>query len=191
MVMLACTRDVMQQEASDEALMERAQSGDREAFAALYVRHRPALAAFLTRFTGSATLAEDLAQESFVRLWEARARFETRRKFRVWLYVAAKNLALNALKARQTQALPEDYVSGEPPRTSLLGEAVAEALQALPEPQRLVLVLTVYEQFSHKEAAEALGCTEVSARVLAFRARQALKKRLAPLLEREYETESI
>ncbi|WP_309715008.1 RNA polymerase sigma factor [Armatimonas sp.] len=181
----------MQQEASDEALMGRAQDGDREAFADLYVRHRPALTAFLTRFTGSAALAEDLSQESFVRLWEARGRFETSRKFKIWLYVAAKNLAINALKARREQSLPEELAEPTMPRPSVLGELVSEALQALPEAQRLVLVLTVYEQFSHKEAAEALGCTEVSARVLAFRARQALKRRVAPLLERGYETESI
>jgi RNA polymerase sigma-70 factor, ECF subfamily len=181
----------MREEVSDAALMRQAQDGDREAFAVLYVRHRPALTAFLTRFTGSMTLAEDLAQESFVRIWEARGRFDTRRAFKVWLYVAAKNLALNALKARRTQALPEELVEERGARPSVLAEAVAEALQALPEPQRLVLVLTVYEQFSHREAAEAMGCTEVAARVLAFRARQALKKRLAPLLEREYETESI
>ena len=181
----------MQQEASDEALMGRAQDGDREAFADLYVRHRPALTAFLARFTGSLALAEDIAQESFVRLWEARGRFEKHRKFKIWLYVAAKNLAINALKARREQSLPEELAEQAIPRSSALGELVAEALQALPEAQRLVLVLTVYEQFSHREAAEALGCTEVSARVLAFRARRTLKQRLAPLLEREYETESI
>lgn len=174
----------MQEEASDEALMGRAQDGDREAFAVLYTRHRPAVTAFLIRFTGSPVLAEDLAQESFLRLWEARGRFDRRRKFKVWLYVAAKNLALNALKVRREQSLPDELPEAVTQRPSVLVEAVGEALQALPEPQRLVLVLTVYEQFSHKEAAEALGCTEVSARVLAFRARQALKRRLAPLLER-------
>ena len=181
----------MQEEASDEALMVKAQDGDREAFADLYARHRPVLTAFLTRFTGSVALAEDLAQESFLRLWEARGRFDRRRKFKVWLYVAAKNLAVNALKARREQSFSGEPYEAIAPRPSVLAEAVTEALQALPEPQRLVLVLTVYEQFSHREAAEALGCTEVSARVLAFRARQALKRRLAPLLEREYETESI
>jgi RNA polymerase sigma-70 factor, ECF subfamily len=177
----------MQEEASDEALMERAQDGDRTAFAALYTRHRPALTAFLTRFTGSVALAEDLAQESFLRLWEARGRFDKKRKFKVWLYVAAKNLAINALKSRREQSLPGELSEAIMQRPSVLAEAVGEALQALPEPQRLVLVLTVYEQFSHKEAAAALGCTEV----MAFRARQALKRRLAPLLEKEYETESI
>lgn len=181
----------MQQEASDEALMGQARDGDREAFADLYVRHRPALTAFLTRFTGSPMLAEDLAQESFVRLWEARGRFERQRKFKIWLYVAAKNLALNALKARRELALPEELAERTAPRPSALGELVTEALQALPEPQRLALVLTIYEQFSHREAAEAMGCTEVSARVLAFRARQTLKRRFAPLLERGYETENI
>ena len=190
-MMLVCTRGVMQEEASDEALMERAQNGDRTAFAALYTRHRPALTAFLTRFTGHAALAEDLAQESFLRLWEARGRFDRRRKFKIWLYVAAKNLALNALKSRREQPLGETDRAEAVQRPSVLVEAVAEALQSLPEPQRLALVLTVYEQFSHREAAKAMGCTEVSARVLAFRARQTLKQRLALLLEREYETESI
>ena len=181
----------MREEASDEALMVKAQDGDREAFAALYTRHRPALTAFLTRFTGNVALAEDLSQESFLRLWEARERFDRRRKFKVWLYVAAKNLAINALKARREQPLGAADRAEPAPRPSALMDAVTEALQALPETQRLALVLTVYEQFSHREAAKAMGCTEVSARVLAFRARQTLKQRLALLLEREYETESI
>jgi RNA polymerase sigma-70 factor, ECF subfamily len=178
---------VMRSEASDGALMERAKNGDREAFADLYVRYRPALTAFLTRFTGSSALAEDLSQESFVRVWEARARFDPRREFKPLLYVSAKNLALTALKVRREPSLgDEDFGAVVAPPASLLADAATDALQSLPEPQRLALVLTIYEQFSYREAAEAMGCTEVAARVLAFRARTTLKRRLTPLLEREY-----
>ena len=181
----------MQGEPSDEALMQQAQADDREAYATLFVRHRGTLTAFLTRFLGNYTMAEDVAQETFLVLWQERARFQPKRRFKVWLYVAARNRANNALRGKHSLPLDESLVApgslAETSERTLLQETVQAALLALPEAQRLAIVLTVYEGFSYREAAQTIGCTEVSARVSAHRARLALHKRLAFLKETGYE----
>jgi RNA polymerase sigma-70 factor, ECF subfamily len=175
---------------SDEVLMARATDGDRDAFAMLFFRHDTRLRAFLTRFMGNASLAEDATQEAFADAWRYRARFDpARRPFRVWLFALGANAARSELKRRahQTGSLNELAEPSGDDATSvvLLRSLVRDALAGLPEQQRLVLVLTVYEGYSYREAAQILGGTEIAARVLCHRARQVLKKRLAPLLESE------
>lgn len=181
----------MQGEPSDEALMQQAQADDREAYATLFVRHRGALTAFLIRYLGNHALAEDVAQETFLALWLERARFQKKRSFKVWLYVAARNRANNALRGKHPLPLDESLVApgslAEASERTLLQETVQAALLALPEAQRLAIVLTVYEGFSYREAAQAMECTEVAARVLAHRGRQALQKRLMTLKDIGYE----
>lgn len=186
-----CTKVEMQGEPSDEVLMQRARAGDRDAYATLFVRHRSALTAFLTRFLGNAARAEDIAQETFLALWTERLRFDPQRRFKVWLYVAARNRAINAHRSKQEFPLDESLISDSNPLESsartLLKEAVQGALLALPDTQRLVIVLTVYEGFTYREAAQIMGGTEVAARVLAHRARQALQKHLMHWKEMGYE----
>ncbi|MGC4043927.1 MAG: RNA polymerase sigma factor [Armatimonas sp.] len=174
---------------SDEDLMARAVGGDRDAFAMLFFRHEPRLLAFLTRFMGNSSLAEDAAQEAFADAWRYRAGYDPKRRpFRVWLFALGANAARSELSRRKRRAetaeIPE-VPTADTTTTVLLRSLVRDALASLPEPQRLVLVLTVYEGYSYREAAQVIGGTEIAARVLSHRARQVLKKRLSPLLESE------
>lgn len=174
---------------SDEQLMALAVGGDRDAFAMLFHRHEPRLLAFLTRFMGSTSLAEDATQEAFADAWRYKAGFDpNRRPFKVWLFALGANAARTELARRKRRAetpdVPEVGV-GDATNTVLLRSLVRDALSGLPEPQRLVLVLTVYEGHSYREAAQVMGGTEIAARVLCHRARQVLKKRLAPLMDSE------
>lgn len=188
---------------SDEQLMQRAAAGDVGAFGELFDRYQPRLLAFLTRFLGDVSLAEDAAQEAFWRAWEYRGTYDVTKRFSSWLYVIAKNTAVTEAKKphRRTvslSSLEEDghsavdqlpaAASGEPHTalsTRILRDEVRAALQALPRDQRLCLVLREYEHLSHREAAEVMGCSEGAVRVLAFRARRALARLLKSSLESE------
>jgi len=77
-----CTSAEMPGEPTDEALMQQAQTDDQETYATLFVRHRGPLTAFLTRFLGNHALAEDVAQETFLALWQERARYQPTRRFK-------------------------------------------------------------------------------------------------------------
>jgi RNA polymerase sigma-70 factor (ECF subfamily) len=187
---------------SDEELMRRAGRGDLRAFGRLFDRHQPSLFAFLCRFLGDAATAEDVAQDVFWRVWEHRTMFDGSRRFTTWLYVIARRAALNEIKKPYRRAAPLSELSEElherleTPDDAPLGstmairdlyvrEKVREALQGLPPDQRLCIVLREYEGRSHAEIADILGCSEGNARVLAHRARAALRVILQPLLERE------
>ncbi len=179
--------------------MKRAAQGDLDAFGALFDRHQVRLVAFLTRFLGERAQAEDIAQEAFWNVWKRREMFDTRQSFRVYLYVAAKNLALNErASARHQRTVPLDTVAEQSgPDDALHGSlrrhlqcTVREALRELPEDQRLCVLLREYDGCSYQETARILGCSEVNARVLSFRARNRLKRLLAPQLLREEGQES-
>lgn len=187
----------------DEQLMQRAADGDVEAFGQLFDRYQPRLQAFLVRFTGDASLAEDAVQESFWRAWEHRGTYNVRKRFSAWLYTIAKNTALTESRRPHRRAASFSSLTdadqnaverlpalpGTEPHTVFGAEALREtvraALLALPADQRLCLVLREYELLSHRETAEIMGCSEGAVRVLAFRARRALAKLLKRSLESE------
>ncbi len=176
--------------------MERAaERGDLTAFGVLFERHQARLVAFLTRFLGERATAEDIAQEAFWKVWQNRAQFNPKQSFRVYLYVAAKNLALSdrtSAYSRHTvlsdfapeRAEPDD--ENTPLDAALQNHlrcAVRQALQALPEDQRLCVLLHEYDGYTYGEIARILNCSIVSARVLGFRARKRLAQLLEPLME--------
>lgn len=178
-------------ELTDEQCMERASRGDIAAYGVLFDRHQPRLVAFLTRFLGDRALAEDMAQEAFWNVWRRRETFNTRQSFRVFLYVVGKNLALNELASARRQrtvslaaveehAGPDDTAGWSARRQVQC--TVRKALKELPDDQRLCVLLREYDGCSYGETARILGCSEVHARVLAFRARNRLKRLLEPLL---------
>jgi RNA polymerase sigma-70 factor (ECF subfamily) len=186
---------------SDEKLMQRAGRGDLAAFGELFDRHHAAVHAFLSRFLGDATLAEDVVQEVFLRVWRYRQSFDAAQRFTAWLYGVARRTALTeAGRAHRRDVsldqLPADdreaAAMHESPSSSdrrvsemALRDQVNDALQALPPEQRACLVLREYEERSYQEIAAIVGCTPENARVLAFRARRALR----PLLERAFQEE--
>jgi RNA polymerase sigma-70 factor (ECF subfamily) len=149
---------------SDEDLMVRVQAGDSEALAALIDRYRGPLYAFLWRRAGDG--ADDLFQESWIRVSRARDRFDRSRRFSTWLFQIANNLcrdrwrrldarrrAFDALR-EETRATGEDAA---PPPALPADHGLIGRLDALPERLREVLVLRHYHELGEAEIAEVLG----------------------------------
>jgi RNA polymerase sigma-70 factor (ECF subfamily) len=140
-----------------------AQQGDRQAFGELVRRHREGVVNVVYRMCGDAALAEDAAQEAFLRAWRNLERYNPRFAFRSWVYRIALNLAVDALRReRPTTDLdaeslatesdgPEDWLERKQQ-----AEQVRRAVLDLPPASRAVLVLREYEGLSYREIADAL-----------------------------------
>ncbi|MEK7338116.1 MAG: RNA polymerase sigma factor [candidate division NC10 bacterium] len=183
--------------ATDEELMRAVQAGDEAAFPLLYRRYERRLLAFLVPYVGDLALAEDLLQETFLRVFRQRASYEPRGAFRTWLFAIARNLALDQLRRRRslreaTPPLGEGSPVGEGPERLpdpapdplgvLAGREAATALRAalleLPEEDRAVILLSRLEGLRYREIAEILGSTEGAVKVRSHRSLLALRKRL-------------
>lgn len=136
----------------DLALSRRAAAGDKAAFATLVEKHERPLRAFLAR-TAGAELADDIAQEAFVKAWRAAAQYDGRARYSTWLTRIAWRCRLDELR----KSRPRDFVA-EPPAQEL-GErmAVDDMLARLSERERAALVLCDGHGWTHAEAAELLA----------------------------------
>lgn len=183
---------------TDEALLERARTGDEEAFLSLYERYRARMYRFAFRLLGSTALAEDVAHDCFLSLIKHPERFEpSRASLRTYLYAAARNLALKQFRQQGGEAALEDLCETEPrapeaeqPLSQLLAaelaEAVRRSIEGLPPLQREALVLFEYEELSLAEIAEVVGCDVGTVKARLWRAREGMRRALAPyLLARE------
>jgi RNA polymerase sigma-70 factor, ECF subfamily len=187
---------------TDESLMARLQGGEDLALNELMARWERPLAGYLMRQVGNETAALDLAEETFVRVFESRHRFEGRSTFRTWLYTIATNLCRNHHRWRARHPnVSFDAPAGSDGDTSL-GETlsasgptpaelastgdeahlVREAIAQLPEEQRVALLLFEYQDLSHAEIAEILGCSAKAVETRLYRARQTLRERLKSLV---------
>jgi RNA polymerase sigma-70 factor, ECF subfamily len=169
---------------SDEALMLDFQRGSRAAFEELFERFHGPLYGFFRRRVYSPERAEDLAQETFLAVIRATARYEPRALVRTYLYgIALKLLAEE--RRRQAKDPPPPEKSPEPvtPATSDASETVLwvrEALEKLDATEREILMLREYEQLSYVEIAQLLRIPVNTVRSRLFRARMALKDCLQP-----------
>jgi RNA polymerase sigma-70 factor (ECF subfamily) len=180
---------------SDERLMQRTRSGDLAAFGELFDRHQPSVYAFLARFLGNATLAEDVVQEVFLRVWRYRHSFDPSQRFTPWIFGIARRTALTEAGRPYRDELSLDQLAANDEKTAAaqragasfhdgldrevaLREQVRRALQELPADQRSCLILREYEQRSYQEIGAILECSPENARVMAFRARRALRSLL-------------
>jgi RNA polymerase sigma-70 factor, ECF subfamily len=176
----------------DEA-MDRYASGDDQAFALVYARLGPRLYAFVRRLCGSRTLAEDLVQESLLRLHRARGTFQRHAAALPWAYAIARNVWLEHVRSSRARmavgAELADPSTAEPPappdtdseQTLLAHETAAlleRALGALPRSQREAFVLLRYEGLTLEEAASVAGTTRTAIKLRAFRAHAALRRAL-------------
>jgi RNA polymerase sigma-70 factor (ECF subfamily) len=178
----------------DLMLVERARDGDADAFGELVRLHTPQLYRLLTRMLGSATTAEDVAQESFIRAWRALPSFRAEARFSTWLYRIAVNEA-NRFLARESrrELLPFDDVLLEVPdlgaQTAELAEAgelrerLERLLAELPAHYRAAVVLRDVEGFSNEEAADLLELDLRNFKSRLHRGRMALRRRLEELAE--------
>jgi RNA polymerase sigma-70 factor (ECF subfamily) len=171
----------------EAGLLARVADGDEAAFRVLVDRHVGSLTGVARRMLADGAEAEDVAQETFVRLWRSAGDLEIGGPgVRPWLMRVATNLCLDRLRARrrlQVDAdVPETPVSAVQARgleEQQLSERVETALAALPERQRSALVLFHYEGLSQMEVAEAMDVSEEAVESLLARARRAVRGSLA------------
>lgn len=177
---------------TDLELFERVQSGDPRAYRELVERHVRGIHAFVYRMLGSRAEAEEVCQESFLRLWQQADTFVARAKPSTWLYRVAHNLAIDRLRRRREASHPlgiEEVPTSERPSLHLYDKQVAlaveRALAELPERQRAAISLVHYQGLSNAEAAEVLGVNVRALESLLARGRGQLRERLKDLRSAE------
>ncbi len=185
---MAPTADPTIAPGEDTALMRRVQTGDEGAFGALMQRWERPVKSVIARMVMNAREADDLAQETFVRVWQQRARFSADAPFRPWIFAIAVNLARNRLRwwRRRPEVALEEWtdipaetaVGAEVVEQSERAAAVRQAVAALPADLREALVLSEYERMSHAEIAIAVGATPKAVESRIARARERLRARL-------------
>lgn len=181
----------------DRELMLRLRDGDDLALHELMTRWQKPLVAFICRHVGSEAEALDLAQETFVRVFESRHRYKPSAKFSTWMFTIASNLCRNFFRwqsrhpavsldapnaAGHTVADTFESDSESPDDTATRGElaaAVREQIQALPHDLKTAILLFEYERLSHQEIGAVLGCTAKAVETRLYRARKILREKLA------------
>lgn len=175
---------------TDDRLVTDFVGGDEGALRILVERWERPVFVFLVRMLGSPEEAEDLCQDTFIKLMHASARYRPEGRFQSWLFRIAGNQARSRLRRRRIlRWLPmsDDHdTTAAPGPDALQGMAgeesrqqVREAIAALPERQRQALVLKQYHDMSYQEIADAMDSTVNSVQMLLHRAMQALRKDLA------------
>jgi RNA polymerase sigma-70 factor (ECF subfamily) len=150
-------------ESDDAALLDRIREGSDGAFNLLIDRHQQAVRGFLRRLMASEADADDIAQETFLAVWEGAGGYRGGSSVRSWLCAIAWRKAKSAQRswfrsrARETDWRSEEATTGEAQASAEDRLAVRQALLALPIEQRAAVALCLAEGFSHAEAAEALG----------------------------------
>ena len=186
---------------SDQQLVERVQAGDKAAFDVLVRKYQHRVLKLVSRFVSDAAEAEDVAQEAFIKAYRALASFRGDSAFYTWLYRIAINTAKNALVSNRRRPVdfdldlqdPDQYdrharlKEGDTPEGVLLTEeirtVVERAMEQLPEDLRTAIVLRELEGLSYEEIAEAMDCPVGTVRSRIFRAREAIDRKLKPLLD--------
>jgi RNA polymerase sigma-70 factor, ECF subfamily len=173
--------------------MRRIKAGDMEAFRLLVETHQARVIGTISKMLGSDTDAEDLAQQVFIRVWKSAQRYKPTAKFTTWLFRITRNLVFNEMRRRkhfvepaEDLAEPAERAAHEPDRALLeeeLQSAIQEAISALPESQRLAIVLRRYEEMPYEEIAKVMGTTVPAVKSILFRARTELRERLAKYLD--------
>ncbi|MSP21316.1 MAG: RNA polymerase sigma factor [Alphaproteobacteria bacterium] len=172
---------------SDDVLMGRLRGGNGDAFAELLGRHLGAVARFSYHMIGNAADADEIAQETFLRLWRGRERWEPRAQVRTWLLRVARNLCIDRFRRREvvTDEFPDLPDLRPTPAGNLQAREteriVAKALAELPERQRAAIGLVYYEGLSNIEAAQVLDVSIDALESLLARGRRSLRSNLSAL----------
>jgi RNA polymerase sigma-70 factor, ECF subfamily len=167
----------------DNELIDRYATGDREAFNALVEKHQKPLYALLYRMVSNHDDAADLLQKTFIKAFTGLSGFEGRSSFKTWLYQIAINLAKNTYRdrAKMRQVPIEDIIVSQDPKTldSLIKKQqrllLRQSLNALPEKQRMTLILRVQDNKKFDEIAQIMHCSLSTAKTNYHHAVQKLK----------------
>ncbi len=180
----------------DAELMLRVREGDASSFALLLERHRAPVIHFLYRMVQNQAVAEELAQEVFLRVYRSRGTYEPTAKFTTWLFRIATHLALNSIRDGKNEKGQESLdaeINDAPVRQvadrgptieqrlvyNARLEEVRRAIQTLPEKQKAAVLMHKYEEMEYSQIAAVLGCSESAVKSLLFRAYETLRARLA------------
>lgn len=180
----------------DTQLMVCVREGDAHSFTLLLERHRTPVIHFLYRMVQNQAIAEELAQEVFLRVYKSRASYEPTAKFTTWLFRISTHLALNWLRDKKHEKNVESLdvnleeglirqVADRSPNVeeSLLKESRADeirgAVSSLPAKQRAAVLMHKYQEMDYAQIATVLGCTDSAVKSLLFRAYERLRSRLA------------
>ncbi|MFU7560019.1 RNA polymerase sigma factor [Roseiconus sp. JC912] len=192
----------------DVRLMLRVKNDDAAAYEELLRKYHPRLVRLLRAMGPRADMAEDLAQETFMRVWRARERYEPGAKFSTWLFTIAANVARNATRSqgRRQEVNEVDAPTGGDGSQAVgivtataleasglmpsrvvegveRGDIVLHAVKTLGERQRTALMLSRFENLSYAEIAETMGLTTKAVKSLLSRARVNLRELLQPYIE--------
>lgn len=172
----------------DAALMTALAGGRERAFRELVERHQTGLYGFALRFCGVREEAEDVVQETFLRLFRNRTHFDTTGSVKAFLFKVCRNLLIDATRRRHTEPLDDATQetlaifhgpSAYDTLTRKEGQqSLSRALDALPENQRTAMVLRHTEELSYTEIAEVMGLTASAVESLLVRGRRGLRQRL-------------
>ncbi|MCY4402584.1 MAG: sigma-70 family RNA polymerase sigma factor [Candidatus Poribacteria bacterium] len=183
---------------SDEDLMLACRKGDMSAFELLVRRYQDPLVNYIHYTISDYHRAEDLAQETFLRVFKSASRYEPKSSFKSWLYTIATNLSRNEIRnriRRKTFFLEDmvdenedvyhsEYLIDTSLQPDILYEKkerqqlIKKSLRQLPENQRIALTLVTYQELSYEEISDILKCSVGAVKSLIHRARQNLKKLL-------------
>lgn len=184
----------------DQALVERVQRGDKKAFDTLVLKYQQRVANLIGRYVRDQSEVLDVTQEAFIKAYRALPNFRGDSAFYTWLYRVAINTAKNHLAAMSRRP-PQDDIEAElaeqtdlgtrlkeqdtPEKLALqeeIAETIKEAVDDLPEELRTAITLRELEGMSYDEIAQAMDCPIGTVRSRIFRAREAIDKKLKPLL---------
>ena len=189
-------------ELDDSGLVAAFLAGEKRAFNLLVDRYQSRLLNFVYRTTGDRERAEDLVQETFIRVYRHLHRFDQSKKFSTWIYTIASNLAKNELRNRSRnplvlfQAIKKNWDADQKPlewedntfrpddlfRKRHLRQMVESAVEELPEHHRVVFVLRELEGKTYEEIAEITSCNLGTVKSRLNRARNNFAQIIAPLL---------
>lgn len=187
---------------ADQALVERVQNGDKQAFGLLVSKYQRKLMRLVMRFVRDQAEAEDVVQEAFVKAYRALPAFRGESAFYTWLYRIGVNAAKNWLIAQGRRAPTstdvdseeaENYAEGDllrdvdTPERLLMSKQIADTVNAamagLPEDLRAAITLREIDGLAYEEIAEVMNCPIGTVRSRIFRAREAIAEKLRPLLD--------
>jgi RNA polymerase sigma-70 factor, ECF subfamily len=188
---------------TDVQLMLDVKAGDERSFELLLRKYRTPLVNFLYRMVRDTAVAEDLAQEVFLRVYRARQEYAPSAKFTTWMFRIATNLALNSVRDNRHRkmeiSMDQSVDTGEDEQRPLevpdrapsveqelvarcRAELIMKAIHSLPEKQRAAVLLHKYQELDYGEIARVLECSEGALKSLLFRAYESLRVELAPLV---------
>lgn len=184
--------------AVDFELMARIGVGDHAAFRQLVERHQNAVIGTVAKMLGNPSDAEDISQQVFLRIWRNAARYRPDAKFTTYLFTITRNLVFNETRRRgrkkeisadELEENPRRQIEEDPDRRpdaellqAELRQAVDAAIAALPETQRMAVILRRYDQLSYDEIADVLELSVSAVKSLLFRARSTLREALGGYL---------